>query len=570
MIQGTNPILGMDYPDPDVIRVGDTYYMVTTTMHFFPGCEILRSYDLINWEHLTYVYDRLDSTEGQTLTGDKHIFGKGMWAASIRYHEGLFYIVFVANDTQKTYLYRASDIEGPWQKSEIEGFYHDASLLFDDDRNDPNGAGRVFIVYGNTDIYLTELNKELTGPLEGGLHRLIVSDKGNPMLGYEGSHFYKINGRYYLFLIHSARDEWMRREAVFSSDSPEGEFVGGDVLSDDLGRPHMGAAQGGIVDDGRGNWYSVVFQDCGAIGRIPVVVPVTWEGGNVIFGKDGKVPLELNMPSMKPDNIYTPLYGSDDFKDNHFELFKVSKGDIDDSQHSDVAEEKLPYNMREYGCYGLKSFWQFSHEPELSLMEVDKEKGSFRVTTDKVSENIFHARNVLTQRMTLPGCSGEVTIDGTELREGDVAGLAVYQGNFLWTGITRRDGKLYALTSSFISHEDTWILTGEPGDENELLPLDSDTLRVRIDAVFENSDAVIELPGIDRTLMSKDSANAPQEEDKAQSSILINDEWRRFGPSHKLSFRLDHFTGARFGLFVYSTKDPGGTAEFSDFIYRRL
>ena len=164
MIKGTNPILGMDFPDPDVIRVGDTFYMVSTTMHFFPGCEILRSYDLINWEHLTYVYDRLDSTDAQKLKGDKHIFGKGMWAASLRYHEGTYYMVFVANDTGKTYLYRAENIEGPWRKSLIEGFYHDSSLLFDE--------GRIFIVYGNTDVYLTELNSELTGPLEGGLHRL--------------------------------------------------------------------------------------------------------------------------------------------------------------------------------------------------------------------------------------------------------------------------------------------------------------------------------------------------------------------------------------------------------------
>ena len=227
MSYGTNPILKMDYPDPDVIRVDDTYYMVTTTMHFMPGCEILRSYDLINWEHLTYVYDRLDSTDAQKLTGDKHVFGKGMWAATIRYHEGVFYIVFVANDTGKTYLYKSSDIEGPWEKSLIEGFYHDCSLLFDE--------GRKFLVYGNTKVYLTELNDEMTGPKEGGLHRLIVSDEGNPNLGLEGSHLYKINGRYYLFMIHSRRDRWMRTEACFSADSLEGEFVGGDVLEDDMG-----------------------------------------------------------------------------------------------------------------------------------------------------------------------------------------------------------------------------------------------------------------------------------------------------------------------------------------------
>ena len=94
-----NPIIEFDCPDPDVIRVGDTYYMVATTMHFMPGCEILRSFDLIHWEHACYIYDTLDGTPGQKLEGDKNIYGKGMWAASIRYHNGTFYVCFAANDT---------------------------------------------------------------------------------------------------------------------------------------------------------------------------------------------------------------------------------------------------------------------------------------------------------------------------------------------------------------------------------------------------------------------------------------------------------------------------------------
>lgn len=200
-IAGKNPITELDYPDPDVIRVDDTYYMVSTTMHFMPGCEILRSYDLIHWEHLSYVYERLDSTEEQRLVGEKNCYGKGMWAASLRYHKGMYYICFVANDTGKTYLYTADDIEGPWEKRIIEGFYHDCSLLFEDDH--------VYIVSGNRNVRLQELKKDLGGPKEGGLDRILVSDSRNPGLGFEGSHFYKIDGMYYLFLIHSLPDRWM-------------------------------------------------------------------------------------------------------------------------------------------------------------------------------------------------------------------------------------------------------------------------------------------------------------------------------------------------------------------------
>ena len=340
---GTNPILKMDYPDPDVIFVNNTFYMISTTMHYMPGAEILRSYDLINWEHAAFVYDRLDGTESQKLVGEGHIYGKGMWAASLRYHAGMFYVIFACNDTHKTYLYRSETIEGEWAKSTIDGFYHDCSLLFDDDR--------AYLVHGNTDIYLTELTRDMKGPLEGGLHRILVSDVGNPMLGYEGSHFYKIKGRYYLFLIHSARDKWMRRQAAFSAPSLTDEFVGGDVLSDDMGRASMGVAQGGIVDDTKGNWHAVLFQDCGAVGRIPV----TWNGHDPVFGNNGKVPKAFLTQVLRRDNNLDPLYGSDDFKENYFGMENPDK--------------------KHFGCFGLKSFWQFSHEPDLNLVNIDKENG---------------------------------------------------------------------------------------------------------------------------------------------------------------------------------------------------
>ena len=71
MVYGQNPLTGMDYPDPDVIRVGDTYYMISTTMHFFPGAGILRSYDLIHWEICSYLYDALEHTPGERLEGEE-------------------------------------------------------------------------------------------------------------------------------------------------------------------------------------------------------------------------------------------------------------------------------------------------------------------------------------------------------------------------------------------------------------------------------------------------------------------------------------------------------------------
>lgn len=559
-IKGQNPSLKMDFPDPDVIFVDGFYYMISTTMHFLPGGQILRSCDLIHWEHAAYVFDHLDSTDAQRLEGDQHIYGKGMWAASLRYHKGTFYVVFVCNDTWKTYLYRAQKIEGPWRKSEIEGFYHDCSLLFDDD-------DRIYIVYGNRQIYLTELDADLKGPKEGGLHRLILSDSEETPLGYEGSHFYKINGRYYLFFIHSLKERWRRVEACFSSDSPEGEFTGGDIFNDDMGFRDSGVAQGGIVCGVDGKWNAILFQDSGAVGRIPVIVPVTWENGRPVFGSDGKAPLELTLPvSDQADDpeaeagyTYAPLIDSDDFKYGFSWGENAGTGagaggrssgtagtSSGSAENGDLEKSSIEFK-RKYGTFGLRSIWQFNYEPDPDLIFRDEKEGKFWITTDKRSTDLNHARNTLTQRMIYPSCQAEVTVDGSFLKEGDRAGLCVLQGDYCFVGIEKKDGKLLACMYSQKEERGVWDLSKKPADlleEREISPEETggeSTFRFRIEVNFED------------------------EKDEAVCFIGEAGKWEKIGGTHKLRFRLDHFTGARFGLFVYSTEETGGKAGFSDF-----
>ena len=513
-----NPLLKMDYPDVDVIRVGEIYYMVSTTMYFMPGCEILRSYDLVHWEHAAYVYERLDSTPGQCLEGEENIYGQGMWAASLRYHNGKFYVIFVANDTHKTYLYQSETIEGPWAKSEIEGFYHDNSLLFDDD-------GRVYIVYGNTDVHLTELKADLSGPKEGGLDRVIVDNsKDEVYLGYEGSHIYKINGKYYVFFINIPKSTGRRTESCFVADSLEGEFTGVKVMDDDRGYCGSGVAQGGIVDTPEGKWYAILFQDSGSVGRIPVLMPVHWKEDSdfPVFGDDGVIPMEFEVPDGKPDYAYEPLFGSDDFKDP-------------------VAGKDKRFTE----SFGFKSFWQFSHEPDLSLVEHDCVNGCVKITTDKICKNLVQAKNTLTQRTTYPTCAAEITVDGSGLKEGDYAGLCMLQGAYAFVALTRREGKLYLVMKNRKPAEGLWgeRHDQEPGDEQAALEVSASKITLRAEADF--------------TMMK----------DAVQLYYMEDGRKKAFGPESKLRFKLDHFTGARFGLFVYSTKGTGGSAVFTDFVY---
>lgn len=502
-----NPLIPLDYPDPDVIRVGDTYYLISTTMHFFPGCEILKSNDLVHWEHASYVYSRLDSTDAQQLKGNKNIYGKGMWAASLRYHEGLFFVLFVANDIQKTYLYSTDDLTTEWSKQFIEGFYHDASLLFDDD-------GRNYIVYGNTDIWLTELNSELTGPKKNGVNRLIISER-NPILGHEGAHFYKINGRYYIFLIRSLPDRWMRVQSCFTSDSIEGEFSGEDILCDDRGVTGQGVAQGGIVDTPEGAWYMILFQDLGAVGRLPILVPFTWKNNLPVIGEDKKIP-ESIFVQINEEQENFPLVGSDDFKG-------FSKN-----------------------FYGLKPFWQFNHEPDENSFNVDIDQGHYELTNQYLVGTLTQARNTLTQRMLFPKSSVEVTIDFEGLKNGDVAGLCALQGGYGFIAVTKREGNYYLIMKSVNPIKDPlkaddYLL--EKQWEERLLH--QTVVQLKAEASFED--------GVDEVTFYY----------KAKG------KYEQIGITHKLFFRLDHFTGCRYGLFSYATEDTGGKSRFSQFKYTR-
>ncbi|MCR5566341.1 MAG: glycoside hydrolase 43 family protein [Clostridiales bacterium] len=492
MAEGFNPLTGMDYPDPDVIRVGDTYYMISTTMHFFPGAVILRSHDLIRWEICSYLYETLEHTPGETLEGEQTAYGHGMWAASLRYRAGRFYVIFIAHEWPKTFLFTAENIEGPWTKQYIDGIYHDPSLLFDDD-------GRIYIVYGNREICLTELKEDISGPKPGGVDRIILRDAPGGPLGYEGSHLYKINGKYVLFLIHSRLREWFRTEACFITDDLEGVWAGGDVLYSDLDGLHSGAAQGGIVDTPDGRWFAVLFQDRGAVGRIPVLVPVTWnQYGFPVFGEVTK---EVSNACTRPDWTPQPLFAGDDFTSP-----------------------------------ALKNVWQFNHEPRAGCWETGN--GAYVIRTDKVSRTLEFARNTLTQRTVLPGCTAEVTLDASSVRPGDVAGLCLLIGSYGLIGVTReKEG--YALV----------MKARKPREQEEheyaRIPWNKKEARLRASVRFAGHEGIV------------------------QFEYLEGEAWKPLGPVHTMAFALDHFTGCRFGLFLYATEETGGSASFSGFTYRQ-
>ncbi|MDQ6417896.1 family 43 glycosylhydrolase [Paenibacillus sp. LHD-117] len=298
-----NPLIWADVPDPDIIRVGDAYYMSSTTMHMNPGVPIMKSYDLVNWEIVNYVYDILADNDEQTLRNGKSNYGQGSWASSLRYHNGKFYVAFASYDTGKTYIYQTADIEnGPWTSSTLDGVYHDMSLLFDDD-------GRVYMVYGGGNIRIVELNADATAIIPN-TDKVIIPDASlvagpNVGLPAEGAHIHKINGYYYIFTITWPQND-MRTQLVHRSSTIDGEYTGKVALRD------AGVAQGGIIDTVDGKWYGLLFGDRGSVGRIPYLVPVTWEDNWPVFGVDGKVPVTMDIP-VKGTSSQSNWVDSDEF-----------------------------------------------------------------------------------------------------------------------------------------------------------------------------------------------------------------------------------------------------------------
>ncbi|WP_027088034.1 glycoside hydrolase family 43 protein [Cohnella panacarvi] len=390
-----NPVVWADVPDVSVIRVGSNYYMVSTSMHSMPGCPIMKSTDLMHWKLVNYVFDTLEDNDAHNLLDGKGIYGAGSWAASLREHEGVYYVCFSSNDMQQFYVYRTDDIErGRWERTAMKGLMHDPALLFDD--------GRVFVIHGNGDIRITELTSDLAARKPGGIDRLLFETERDGIgLRCEGCHAYKLNGYYYLLFIDWPRvGHGRRRVNVYRSRELLGPYENRIVLDDDMGYYNNGVAQGGIVDAPTGEWYAILFQDHGAVGRIPCVVPVTWEEDWPVLGVGGKVPGTFEVPL--PGSGASPLVISDEF---------------------DYAENKLALN------------WQWNHNPDDRHWSVTARPGFLRLTTGHIARSVEFARNTLTQRTEGPACVATAALDTTGMKPGDHAGLVALQSHYGTVGV---------------------------------------------------------------------------------------------------------------------------------------
>ena len=397
--QAHNPIIFADVPDMSMVRVGDAYYMSSTTMHMSPGVPIMKSTDLVNWKLVNYAYDTLANVDALNLDNGKSTYGRGSWASCIRYHKGTYYVTTFAQTTGKTYIFTTKNIEtGPWKVSSFKPSYHDHSLFFDDD-------GRVYLIYGAGKLRLVELNADASGVKPGTEEQVIIENASAPagtniMLHAEGSQLFKVNGKYYLFNIVWPRGG-MRTVLIHRADKITGPWEGRVALQD------LGVAQGGLIDTPDGNWFAYLFRDYGSVGRIPYLVPVKWVDGWPVLGVDGKVPETLNLPAGK--GLIPGIVASDEF-------------------------------TRKKGDRALPLVWQWNHNPDNNHWSLSERKGYFRITTGRVDTSFYQAKNILTQRTIGPECTGSTFIDVSKMKEGDFAGLALLQRRYGQVGVLYENG----------------------------------------------------------------------------------------------------------------------------------
>ena len=513
-----NPMLWADTPDPDVIRVGDTFYMVTTTMHLMPGAPVMASKDLKHWETVGYIFDRLTDSPKYDLQ-EGTVYGRGQWATSLKYHDGKFWALLAPNEAGpmgQTYIFTAPKAEGPWTIHSRLRHFHDATLFFDDD-------GTPYVFFGTGEM--CQLTRDLKGVVEGS-HRHYFQREADERGLLEGTRVIKHRGTYYALLIsHVYAPGRHRREVCYRTKDLNGKWEKNVILESDFGGFSY-LAQGTIVDTEEGDWYGIMFQDRGGVGRVLTLSPVRWiDGWPQLGDEQGKVPA-----TMRPYRSLTP-----DLSPN---------GEGSNYTRGIVCSD-------EFSSSKLGLHWQWNHNPIDKAWSLTERPGFLRLKTNRVVPNLYLAPNTLTQRMEGPTCSGFVCLDLSKMKDGDRAGLTAFNGD---SGVltVKKNGKKLTLDMS----------------EQKV------SLTDREKAVTDVAEKVIETVDLKqpKVWLRIDGDFQPKHGDAANFFYSLDGEqWTQIGTkNYRMSFDYRRFfMGTKFAIFNYATKKAGGYVDVDFFRYSK-
>ena len=540
----TNPLFYDEFSDPDILRVGDDYYLAGTTMHTVPGLVILHSRDLVNWENISYCFDRFDfDDEAFSLKNHQEIYGQGVWAPAIRYANGQFY-VFTNINGKGLQCYTSKDIRGPWKHHNMQGRIYDLSVLFDDD-------GKIYAIHGYGEVKCTELKPDMSGPIEE-TERTIIPE--GSAVG-EGHHMYKINGMYYLIstdyrpngrtlcsrsksiwgpyeTITITADETFGYHAASLTQVPQDEQyrIGHDGTKFGIPEVDKDATactnihQGGIVEDQSGQWWALLMMDFHSIGRTVTLAPITWKDGWPMLGLEGNLG-RAPRTWRKPDVRGNGGAGVRGYENTSFAPYDRS----DDFEYSRTS---LPPHPRT-SDKSLKPIWQWNHNPDDKMWSL--KNGRLRLNT-MPAEQLMWARNTLTQRVIGPTSVTTVELYTKGMKDGDVAGLGNINVPCSWIGIVK-DGNDFTLQCFEQLTNDTTVLK----PQTSILKPQTSRIYLRCIGDYDN--------------------------DQMQYAYSLDGkEYKTLGRKMPLSYQLISFQGSRHALFAFNVKGRnGGYAEFDNF-----
>lgn len=398
-----NPIIDADVPDPDAIRVGDRFYLVASSFHRAPGLPIFASDDLVNWERIGHAIE--GNLPAAWFAQPRH--GGGVWAPSLRHHDGLFFVVYPDPD-QGVFVVTAQDPAGPWSEPHLllPGLgIIDPCPLWDDD-------GRTYLVHGWARSRAGRKNIVTVLPVDARLRRpagpavdVIDGDRIPGFGTLEGPKFYKRDGEYWIFApAGGVATGW---QTVFRSASPYGPYEHRITLEQG-DTPVNGPHQGAWVDDGRGGDWFLHFQDRGVFGRVLHLQPMAWgEDGWPVMGQavDGG----RAQPVLRHPSPFGTAQGSRTLARS--DRFADGRPGIHWQWEADAATSVLP-----------------AAGPGL-LLRSSPDGGNVRTLPRAVSQN-------------LPGqpCTVVVDVSLETEGQGERAGIAVLGLDYVWAGVRRGTG----------------------------------------------------------------------------------------------------------------------------------
>lgn len=393
----SNPVLYADYSDPDVCAVGEDYYLTASSFNCIPGLPILHSKDLVNWEIVGHALRELEPRE----VFDHPAHGQGVWAPSIRYHEGEFRIYWGDPD-RGIFMVKTKDVAGEWERPVCvvagKGMI-DPCPLWDDD-------GRCYLVNAwaasragfNSVLTVRELSAD--GSRATGLPR-IVFDGGQENHTAEGPKFYKREGWYWIMCpAGGVTSGW---QLAMRSKSPYGPYEWKRVMQQgrtDINGPH----QGGWVHTVWGEDWFLHFNDKGAYGRVVCLQPVDWTSGWPVMGNSGEPCARYRKPKSSSTARFNPTE-SDEFAG---------------------------------GTLGLQWQWHANYDQTFGMPTAE---GTMRLYTHDLSDgqvNLWEAPNLLLQKPTAPRFTATARVRFAAKEEGQQGGLIMMGRDYAALVIERR------------------------------------------------------------------------------------------------------------------------------------